>query len=306
MAEVHGRYTSKMCRAEIIDYFSETRFTEHPSFRALCNVFKALCLEEAMRVWRSNIKGMAVILDLGCGKGGDLGKFLVLRPKRLIGIDGSAQCVDEARTRYATLVASGKGHFQADFICMDLCHEALELPVDEMSVDVVFSGFFMQYAAETFKGLKRCLEQIYKCLKPGGVFVCTVPDGDRILPLLRAKQRENDIARFGHFVIVPCEATTYGDDEPSCGQPYRFALAEDQGCTEYIIQTMLFTQLLASCGFEPCSDIVDTFGIDAHQLLSKSQRAETLVNTMMRGVHCSHVDWLTLGFFKVFQARRKL
>ena len=76
-----------------IHFFENNRRVDLHSFRSLCNAMKALAIEVAIK---SSKKCLVTICDIGCGKGGDIGKFMSHRPKLIIGIDGSQKNILEA------------------------------------------------------------------------------------------------------------------------------------------------------------------------------------------------------------------
>ena len=106
-----------MQRQEIIDYFSHTNVHYLHSFRALCNAFKALCIQVAVDVWKRSNKGRISVCDLACGKGGDICKWMQYRPRIFIGIDGSTKCIQEAERRHAKLLSTGQCCMKTMFVC---------------------------------------------------------------------------------------------------------------------------------------------------------------------------------------------
>jgi len=78
-----------MTATQIIRFFEQTRVKELTSFRALCNALKAIVIEMAVAHWRRQGKGRMTVLDLGCGRGGDLRKWAGYRVKSFCGLDGS-------------------------------------------------------------------------------------------------------------------------------------------------------------------------------------------------------------------------
>ncbi len=288
-----------MARQEIIAHYATSHFHNLHAFRALCNALKAMSISEAVRAWRGGNKGRPSVCDLGCGKGGDIGKWMPHRPKRLLGLDGSANCIEEATERHAAFLSKGRGCMPAVFACQDLCDVRMQLPMGDGEVDVVCSHFFMQYAMESQEVLGHVLSESSRVCKPGGTLLCLVPDGDRVLSLLSG---DNVGVRFGHFVLSRCAGACYTSCSTPYGVAYNFTLG-DETCTEYLLPPLLLERRLAEHGFEPlCAD--GALSHPAQQFFASSPDSETLICGIMQGQACSHIDWLSLALFRVFLARR--
>ena len=95
------------------------------------------------------------ILDVGCGDGGSLARFLHLgfSPTNLYGIDVLGNRIDEASRRYPNL------HF--------VCDDASSMPFDDGMFDLVLeSTMFIQLTDEDLS--QRIAEEMVRVAKPGG------------------------------------------------------------------------------------------------------------------------------------------
>jgi SAM-dependent methyltransferase len=286
-----------MSRADIIEHFSALRVTTFAPFRALCNALKALGIAVAVKALRETRKGRICVCDVGCGKGGDVGKWMPHRPKALLGVDGSAPCIEEARARHANLVTNGRGSTEAAFRVVDLCSPGAALPADSESVDVVCSNFFLQFAAEAREALERVLGECARVLAPGGVFLCIVPDGDRVWALLQSDG--NDVG-FGHFLIRKCRDVAYAPDGPPFGVAYNFSLGAE-ACTEFVLLPALLEAYLYKMGFAPALPGA-RFSMPAQAFFL--EHPGNAANGIVKGQSVSELDWLSMGLFRVFLARK--
>ena len=152
------------------------------------------------------------ILDIGCGKGGDLGKWQQApQPVELyVGVDPAEVSIDQARERYLQMRSSGGrggrggrgGHqggrpqrtFDAKFFAEDAFTYSLgDIPIIREigfgpgsrwgpggGFDVVSMMFCMHYAFESETKAKGMLENVAGCLKKGGRFLGVAPNSDAI------------------------------------------------------------------------------------------------------------------------------
>lgn len=147
------------------------------------------------------------VLDLGCGKGGDLGKWQQApQPVEVyVGIDPAEVSLDQARERHAEMHhrASRGGRegrpqrmFDAVFIAQDAFgHTIANIPVIRNigfdpsapnqrrgggGFDVVSMMFCMHYAFESEAKTREMLQNVAGSLKKGGRFIGTIPNSDII------------------------------------------------------------------------------------------------------------------------------
>ena len=286
-----------MQRQEIIDYFSHTNVHYLHSFRALCNAFKALCIQVAVDVWKRSNKGRISVCDLACGKGGDICKWMQYRPRIFIGIDGSTKCIQEAERRHAKLLSTGQCCMKTMFVCHDICDES-QIEVKDASIDIVSSNFFLHFACESQRVLEKVLTDIYRICRPGGIFLAIVPDGDRAMKLL--SNDTSSILTYGHFKLR--KRTEYDKNITPYGFAYEFSL-EDSFCTEYVLLPQLLDSHLRSQGFETVFDN-DAYSSPAQNFFQEHLSYNHVLNDILKNKMLSEIDWLSLSFFRVFLARK--
>lgn len=159
-----------------------------------------------------------LVLDLGCGKGGDLGKWQ-LAPQKVdlyVGLDPANISVEQARDRYATM-RSGRGQrgrrpppslFHGEFATKDCFGESLgdvqivqQVGFDANAgpdgsmmasrwggggFDVVTSMFAIHYAFESEEKTRQMLSNVAGSLKKGGRFIGVCPNSDVIISQVKA------------------------------------------------------------------------------------------------------------------------
>ncbi|KAL5001874.1 mRNA capping enzyme-domain-containing protein [Aspergillus recurvatus] len=162
-----------------------------------------------------------LVIDLGCGKGGDLGKWqLAPQPIDLyVGLDPAEISIEQARDRYAQM-KTGRGPrqrrgplFHAEFAPKDCFGEWLgDVPIVQQvgieanvgpggsvmssrwgggGFDVVASMFTIHYAFESEDKARQMLRNVAGCLKKGGRFLGVCPNSD----IISAKVAEFHVRR---------------------------------------------------------------------------------------------------------------
>ncbi|EFX01246.1 mRNA cap methyltransferase [Grosmannia clavigera kw1407] len=152
-----------------------------------------------------------LVLDIGCGKGGDLGKWNQAPQKvqLYVGLDPADVSIDQARDRYREMTQRGGrgggrgggygGHhraaarvFDGRFFVKDCFGESIvdigivrdvgfdANPLSTRGFDVVSMMFCMHYAFETEEKARTMLRNVSSALKKGGRFIGCIPDSDVI------------------------------------------------------------------------------------------------------------------------------
>ncbi len=151
---------------------------------------------------RGPARGAGKVLDLGCGKGGDVIKWVKARIREYVGVgqcctrtshffcsyppsDIAAVSIDQARRRHSDLRPP---KFSAYFTAADCYIQSLSdvlppgvLPPLAPEFDVVSMQFCMHYAFESEEKARTMLGNVSNWLRPGGRLVGTVPNGSWLL-----------------------------------------------------------------------------------------------------------------------------
>ncbi|CAK7219257.1 mRNA cap guanine-N7 methyltransferase [Sporothrix bragantina] len=150
-----------------------------------------------------------LVLDIGCGKGGDLGKWNQAPQKvqLYVGLDPADVSIAQARDRYREMTTrGGHGHggrggynhhnrapprvFDARFMVKDCFGESIgdiniiqdvgfdQNPLSRKGFDVVSMMFCMHYAFESEQKARTMLKNVASALKKGGRFLGCIPNSD--------------------------------------------------------------------------------------------------------------------------------
>lgn len=192
------------------------------------------------------------ILDLGCGKGGDLPKFLRNNRVQLIaGFDIADVSIEQCKERFSDLVkAHRSGSIRGEFVVADLTREDISEKLNELGINEKFniasSQFSLHYSFESYEQAVRYLSNASKNLKKGGVFIGSYPDGPKLLKLAResgtkGKYEVEDIMS----IEFPPESLT--NPQPF-GTKYNFKLKDVVDCPEFLVHPLVLDKLLQHLG----------------------------------------------------------
>lgn len=177
-----------------------------------------------------------LVLDIGCGKGGDLQKWQQA-PQKLalyVGLDPADVSIDQARERYSEMQKGGRGGggyrdrgpskriFQAEFLVKDCYGEWIgDLPiVQEVGIDpsvgptlpgainmssrfggggfdVVTMMFCMHYAFESEAKARGMLKNVAGSLKKGGRFIGVIPNSDILTSKVAEHNKKHGVSVSG-------------------------------------------------------------------------------------------------------------
>ena len=186
-------------------------------------------------------KGGEEVLDLACGKGGDLRKWDKARAGLYVGVDMVPGLLDAAHHRYVLLGCK----FSARFVCGDAYSGSLLKDMAEdittttttattttgdsktkktaLLFDVVSCQFALHYAWSSEERARAAMQNVAASLKPGGFFIGTIPDADAIVEKLRASAAmvpdydEIDCCVDEDDNIFSCEDDDDDDDDDDGG-----------------------------------------------------------------------------------------
>jgi mRNA (guanine-N7-)-methyltransferase len=270
------------------------------------------------------------VLDLACGKAGDLPKWLKAGVTNYAGVDISRQAVDDAAKRFNEMCGSGKGSAnsvsakfaQADLGCTDLGAKGFLAPDERF--DVISVQFALHYLFQSEKRALSFFRNIAGRLLPGGVFLGTIPDAAKLVRSLRDKAspasfnvHSKESITFGNSICTvtfPAESVNaqWNIGSSPYGIRYTFFLNDRETggapvdhIDEYLVPWELLERLAAAAGLRPLTrlnfhswfEIVTSSSTDAKELLKK-----------MSVLDCEGTmpveDWEVVGLYRVFAFER--
>lgn len=205
-------------------------------------------------------KGIKV-LDLCCGKGGDINKWkksdLV---KHIDFVDLSEDSITEASKRYNNQ-QSCKEAYSAEFFVGDCTQKLNYAKILDNDYDICQCQFALHYAFETCTQAETMIGNVANKLKPGGIFIgTTVNDFELVYRAKQQKQKlvESDLMdpnentdknglpiSFGNSVYkISLDENSFDlENPPLFGCKYRFNLDDLIDQTEFMINRALLVQI---------------------------------------------------------------
>ena len=219
-------------------------------FRTVRSSFSGNALRNANNWIKSTILNMNIptgssVLDICCGAGGDLRKFQHSGVSKYVGIDISLGCIERARERSAKM----KWNIQRDFQVVDV-RQSFDMG---QMFDCIVCNFAVQFFFESSEILSSFCSNVERHLKPGGVFLACIPNGEEIIH----RCNTSDCNQFGNSLY----SVKYNDElTQDVGKSYVFSLKDCiQDCIEYVASCEILedalTQLGISCEFRKFEDL---------------------------------------------------
>lgn len=222
------------------------------------------------------------VLDMCCGKGGDLLKWQKGNISYLICTDIAEMSIEQCRARYETARKS----FNAEFFTCDSTRDRLRerLCDPSMKINLVSCQFAFHYCFESLKQAEMMLKNVSECLRPGGYFIGTIPDAYDIMK--RQKRAEADT--FGND-IYQIKFLSDPNDLPIFGAKYNFHLDGVVDCPEFLVYFPALVKLAKKYSLE----------------LIESTRFEDYGKGLMRCGSLSVSEWEVASLYKVFAFQRE-
>ncbi|XP_071487902.1 mRNA cap guanine-N(7) methyltransferase-like [Diadema antillarum] len=183
------------------------------------------------------------VLDLCCGKGGDLLKWTKGNIKKLVCADIAEVSVQQCQKRYNDLVQRNRRQnnpvFAAEFIAADCADVLLTERYKETDIlfDLCSCQFSLHYSFEKPERARTMIRNACERLRPGGYFVGTIPNGYELVSRLKGAEG----LTFGNEVY---KVTFEKKEEfPLFGCKYDFHLEGVVDCPEFLIYFPLLEEM---------------------------------------------------------------
>ncbi|XP_068188662.1 mRNA cap guanine-N7 methyltransferase [Antennarius striatus] len=206
------------------------------------NWLKSVLIGEILEQVRGAGSQQVCVLDLGCGKGGDLLKWRKGRIDHLVCADIAAVSVEQCQSRYEDMKRrshANDGIYSAQFITADCSKEVLSEKLDDpaLTFDVCSCQFVYHYSFESEQKADMMLRNACERLKPGGFFIGTTPDAFELVKRLEA----SDSLSFGNEVFNVSFQSK--GDYPLFRCQYHFSLEDVVDVPEFLVYFPLFEHM---------------------------------------------------------------
>lgn len=183
--------TTNYAEISELAYFHKEDSGEFAAARAFNNYAK--------RALITRYRGSENVMDMACGRGGDLGKYSKSNMKNLLMIDIDRNALDELLNRKYEILPKSQQSCNLVIQCLDLNKKHstnISLLSDNNSKNwqfikkenfsVIFCHFALHYLAVDEKHIQNIADYISYYLRSGGEFVATFFDRERVLNLLKS------------------------------------------------------------------------------------------------------------------------
>ncbi|XP_054841052.1 mRNA cap guanine-N7 methyltransferase isoform X2 [Eublepharis macularius] len=212
------------------------------------NWIKSVLIGEFLDKVRQRKQNITV-LDLGCGKGGDLLKWRKGRISKLVCTDIAEISVQQCKQRYMDMRNRGRSNdriFSAEFITADSTKELLSKKYSDrnMCFDICSCQFVYHYSFETYEQADMMLKNACERLCHGGYFIGTTPDSYELVKRLEASQTDS----FGNEVYT-VKFQKKGE-YPLFGCKYDFNLEGVVNVPEFLVYFPLLVEMARKYGMK--------------------------------------------------------
>lgn len=192
------------------------------------------------------------VLDLGCGKGGDLPKYLRNDKVGLVvGVDIADISIQQCKERYNSMKQSTGRCFKGEFFVADLTRVEIEKKLHEVNCfdkfHVASTQFSLHYSFETFEQAVRYISNAAKNLMKHGILIGTYPDGPKLLRLAR-ESKTPGLYEVEDILSIRFSPEDLKNPKPF-GTKYHFKLREVVDCPEFLVHPEVLRKLMKMLGF---------------------------------------------------------
>lgn len=226
--------------------------------RKFNNAMKSLLHHQAFKFMKaiSTQRELYRVLDLGCGKGGDLPKYFHNDNVELVvGVDIAEVSINQCLERYKSFRGKGalfKAHFfVADLTTVDIDSKLNDLELEE-KFHIASCQFSLHYSFETYDKALRYLSNASRNIMNKGIFFGSYPDGPKLLKLARQSETPG-IYKVGDLMSIQFSPEDMKNPR-TFGTKYHFYLKESVDCPEFLVHPEVLERLLKKLGFHKIFD----------------------------------------------------
>jgi mRNA (guanine-N7-)-methyltransferase len=205
------------------------------NLRTFHNWTKRELLNQTCSTLKSELDQPITLLDLSCGKAGDLNKWYDNKIMHVVGFDIDSDSINEARSRYSQLINNLKRKNVKqlpvyEFYVMDLSDHnnlpKIEKILHNKKFNIVSCQFAIHYFFKNESSLMTFMTIVNTYIDNHGFFICTTVNGSSVVEKLQNKSSiGNDIytieKKYNEPIISPY------------GNTYLVALGEESDTEHY-------------------------------------------------------------------------
>jgi mRNA (guanine-N7-)-methyltransferase len=280
--------------------------TDHASaetpFRHFNNFVKKSLIQSALDNTHANRVTNASVLDLASGRGGDLMKWVYVQSPKLSKAtaklkrneitkasayhcyDISHESIHAAKQRSEeSLTSEQANELHCTFSVANCFDEAFlkgELSNHPLygKFDIITVQFAFHYACSDEDRVRMVLGYCFRALAPGGVFVATVVNSDKVRAMV---DLSTGVVHGAKFQIQFRNIDTHPGDAGllHLGAPYRFFLEDFVDCDEFFVPIEDLRRIASAVGFEdesgkPFDAFIPSYRLDPKSLVLSADDKE--------------------------------
>lgn len=193
------------------------------------------------------------VLDMCCGKGGDLLKWEKALITYLICTDIAEVSVEQCKNRYDDICRRAEKSkfvhkFEAEFFACDstLVRLRERFKDPSLKLNLVSCQFAFHYSFESLTQAECMVRNAAECLQPGGFFIATMPDAYEIMKRLRASSDGRSFGNEVYNIEFVCDT----NPPPLFGAKYQFHLEGVVDCPEFLVHFPTLEKLCRKYGLK--------------------------------------------------------
>lgn len=241
---VRRHYDEVTARANLVSKRQRRALPTIP-IRDFNNALKSTVISSLKRTAPSGCR----VLDLCCGRGGDLFKLRELAPSHVVFVDISTSALEEAQRRYER--GRRDVSYTARFVTADcFSTRLLSLMPDRKRFDIILCNFALHYAFANESMATAFFANIEALLTPTTGRLMLVYPHFETLRQHACKENEVWWSSFGNDVFtIDFAPRSVSGDKKAFGQSYRFSLDHAvDNCEEYLMPPDALATLTSEFG----------------------------------------------------------